>query len=562
MKDWFTVIVPAVDGKEYEIEPEKLKQISEEGDIDIATLKQAFFGSGFDFILKTDDYSKIDKLVSVFKKHGIPCLPVSFSDLKVSVQVLNVSKMNFSDGKIVIQSGNENFEITPDNALVLIADGKSSEIRGIKKAVISSKRLALVTEDRAFIVDPEVAAILPLSGERNISRKANLINILEKFNEKRKVEISNVFYYKRGFFRDNLALAASFTCHILKNDFYYAQLPDSLVKKIEFKPVEDFNYRIYRNTFELMKKLYKINFTDKIVYPPMGLVTISLILTISGFRVNSNFLVSAGFFILWITLSWKLFQSWKIKHLIADTPTSKLRSAAAGFVEIKGRIYSPQPKVSPVSGAPCVFFRYRKEKYVTRGQRSGWELIEIGEGMSDYCVLRDETGEIGINLKNAKFFVTTAYTTHHTYKDMLYGIALSPFSSNVRYREEALQQGQSVYVLGTAKPLPKSISFGKFLSEVKKDKSKMKKFDLNGDGNIDTEEWEKALPQLHREYLAYKQIKGQASDLIVDLDKRNGIFIVSNEKEETLLKRINLVIPFYLAGSIVFLSLFLWSLTK
>ena len=181
--------------------------------------------------------------------------------------------------------------------------------------------------------------------------------------------------------------------------------------------------------------------------------------------------------------------------------------------------------------------------------------MEIGEGYADNCILRDETGEIGVNIRNASFLLTNKYTTNTTFYEMQYGLFAN---ENVRYTEEYILDGQSIYILGTAKPVSKGVSYGKFLSELKKDKEKMKRFDLNGDGVIDASEWSKAQEKLRNEYLEYKQFKGQASDLLIDRDKHNGIFVISNEKEHKILKRLKVALPLYFIGSIVFLVLTLW----
>lgn len=193
------------------------------------------------------------------------------------------------------------------------------------------------------------------------------------------------------------------------------------------------------------------------------------------------------------------------------------------------------------------------------GRYSHWDTVEIGEAFAKDCVLKDDTGEIGINLKNARFFLTTEYTTNTTYQMMNYGLF---GNSSVSYTEEYILDGQKVYVLGTAKPVSQSISYGKFLSLFKRDKEKLKKFDLNGDGVIDAEEWEKAQKKLKEEYLEYKQLKGQAADLIIDRDKSNGIFIVSNEGERNILKGLKIALPLYFVFSLIFLVLSLWLTIK
>ena len=68
-----------------------------------------------------------------------------------------------------------------------------------------------------------------------------------------------------------------------------------------------------------------------------------------------------------------------IRHgrIMQDTPTSKIRSASQGFVQLEGRARSldDKPLRVPGSGRQCVWFDYLIEKKVKTGKR--WRVIPV-----------------------------------------------------------------------------------------------------------------------------------------------------------------------------------------
>lgn len=88
----------------------------------------------------------------------------------------------------------------------------------------------------------------------------------------------------------------------------------------------------------------------------------------------------------------------KLKHylLIKDIPTSKIRSAAMGIVELKGKTVPKHLIFSPFSRKSCVYYRYRVEEYRKRHSKDGirysWEQIASGEKRISFY-LEDETGK-------------------------------------------------------------------------------------------------------------------------------------------------------------------------
>ncbi len=558
MENWNTIIVPTFYDETREFDRKKLKAIAEDSGLDIVTLKNAFIGKGIGFILKTSDVSKIEKAVKAFKNANIPCLPVNVSDVEKEIKVFKAKVVSpVSDGLKIESFDNNSFIIKED--IILVPDVSAQDISTVKKAIISSKKIALATKECVFLIDFERTRVLTPDGKKGISQKANLIQLLGKIKENGKLIIDSTFFYQGGFFRGDISRMAMFLAYAFKYGLYHSKLPQSLFVEIKERQKPIYRHKVIRHPIKTALYGYKLRLRDNVVYPPVFWISLFLFLVYMGARVREPVFFFAAFLLGFVICTFKLHRVWKTKVLIEDTPTSKLRSVAAGLVEVSGIITSPIPVVSPISGSPCVFFRYYKEVYVSGGRYSHWVLTEIGEGFAEDCILKDETGEIGVNVKNASYFLTNKYTTNQTFNEMRFSLF---GADNVRYTEEYILDGQKVYVLGTAKPVSKSTSYGRFLSMLKKDKEKMRDFDLNGDGVIDNEEWEKAQKKLKDEYLEYKQLKGQAADLVIDRDPRNKVFIISNEKEHSILKRLKIALPLYFIGSLVCLVLTLWLTVK
>jgi hypothetical protein len=179
----------------------------------------------------------------------------------------------------------------------------------------------------------------------------------------------------------------------------------------------------------------------------------------------------------------------------------------------------------------------------------------MGEAIPSKCYIDDGTGIIGLNLKAAEIKVKKPEKYTMTYKEMEMGFVPN-FFSNVRYEEEIIQTGESVYVLGTAKPEHKSKQFASFLAEAKKNPYNIQRFDMDGNGSLDPQEWEAAIPDLKNDFRKKILEQGQSFGLVLDRDPHHNLLVVATEKEENLIKKLQWRIPFYLVlGMISFLFL-------
>lgn len=202
---------------------------------------------------------------------------------------------------------------------------------------------------------------------------------------------------------------------------------------------------------------------------------------------------------------------WCIKRLsearfLLNTPTSKIRSAAQGYVELYG-VLDELPdgqQQAPLTGTPCLWWRFKIEEYDDDGKRKRWRVIE--SGVSEALVrLKDATGECLINPKGAEVRPSTRQVwsgSERHPRGLSEGVGLLGMlfsvGSQYRYTEERLHVGQPLYAIGDFRTQGGTEAFdltlaqGAVVREWKSDFAGMlQRFDSNGDGQLDPAEWER-----------------------------------------------------------------------
>jgi len=121
----------------------------------------------------------------------------------------------------------------------------------------------------------------------------------------------------------------------------------------------------------------------------------------SGFGVIfSGVFLSIGFF--------TYVNDLRLMREARNTPTSRIRSAAQGYVELNGTLIQRDDAPllqSPLTNTPCLWWSYSIEKKTSNGRRIGnsyhstsekWTTIDSGRS-EQWLLLRDETGQCAIN---------------------------------------------------------------------------------------------------------------------------------------------------------------------
>jgi hypothetical protein len=168
-------------------------------------------------------------------------------------------------------------------------------------------------------------------------------------------------------------------------------------------------------------------------------------------------------------------QRYLLAQKIKNTPTSKVRSAAVGLVELFGKARCKDAMDSPVSKARCIYWRVQGE-YYKPGKHGGWRDIYNASSSAQFF-LEDETGRMLVEPKEAEIDIPKDfYSEGHMSAGGIFGmfkakvldqkvldfLAATPAAGNafrahssfdLRITEWFIAEGDPLYVLGGAEPL-------------------------------------------------------------------------------------------------------------
>lgn len=290
-----------------------------------------------------------------------------------------------------------------------------------------------------------------------------------------------------------------------------------------------------------------------------------------------QFWLLLAFALVVTAVGFKLWRdSFRDARLMEDTPTSRIRSAAQGFVELVGTqdtAMDRRPR-APLTGREATWWSYSIEKKETHRDSNGnrqtrWRTVEK-KTSPDLILLRDGTGEVVVNPAGAQ--VTAGH------RERWYGHSRHPAggpgggdgggiagvvdfltSGRYRYTEELMRPGDPLFALGhfeTRTSVPDSEERirrrTELLAEWKENPAELvARFDEDGDGRVDMEEWERA--RAAAEAAVEEQVAREAGEPDVHLllkppDGRPFVLSVKEEEELTGAYRVR---------SVAFLILFL-----
>lgn len=255
-----------------------------------------------------------------------------------------------------------------------------------------------------------------------------------------------------------------------------------------------------------------------------------LVLLVIGFQIGSRdaWLAVLGAVALISFFAWR--GNFRRHRLIGDTPTSRVASAAQGYVELQGTAqYAPGSRpLSKLTALPCVWYRYVVER---KDNDDKWERMDAGAS-GDTFLLRDESGDCVIDPDGGEI-----YTRHRQRWNR----------GNYRYTEWALLPDDPLYAIGefttlnaATTPLSESSDVGALLAEWKQDRPRLlQRFDLNQDGEIDLQEWSLARAEARREVLRrHDEIRRLTSAIHIMRMPRDGrLYLVTNLDPDRLSRR-------------------------
>jgi hypothetical protein len=242
--------------------------------------------------------------------------------------------------------------------------------------------------------------------------------------------------------------------------------------------------------------------------------------------------------------------SYKRVRAIADIPTSRVASAAQGYVELFGRasIGSDNLIVSPLSGTSCIWFRYW---VYTRDNEKDWRETASGVSTTTFEI-SDGTGKCHIDPDNAEVITPDRRVS---------------YEGNYKHVEDLLYGGGSIYALGELTTLGGANSaldmkedVNALLAEWKKSPAVLReRFDMDKNGEVDVREWELARRAAVREVqLQHREIRAISGVNVMRAPRDGRLFLLSSLSPQKLRNKYLLWSVFHLVILISAASAALW----
>ena len=269
-----------------------------------------------------------------------------------------------------------------------------------------------------------------------------------------------------------------------------------------------------------------------------------LLLLLIGFKLESRTGWLACLSVMAVVSIFAWQSALRRLRIVRDTPTSRIASAAQGYVELTGwgKPFA-SPLTSKLSLTACLWYRYRIEHHQSRNE---WKTIETGES-DDSFILHDESGECIVDPERAEIL-----TSHHNqWQQGVY-----------RYTEWMLLEQDYIYVIGHFRTQGGSTTafdtraeLNELLAEWKKDMPALHaRFDLDNNGVLDMQEWALARSAARREVAKLQREAQSRPDInIIGLPRDGRLFLISNLSQESLSRR-------YLFWSVAHLAIFFGAL--
>lgn len=250
----------------------------------------------------------------------------------------------------------------------------------------------------------------------------------------------------------------------------------------------------------------------------------------------------------WLSLRWL-----RIARAIEDTPTSRIRSAAQGYVELAGRCRALDgtQNLAPLTQRPCVWWQFRiqqKAESSMRGnRRQSWKTINSGRSELPF-LLDDGTGQCIVQPTGAEVLTgesTTWYGGTPWPTQAVGASLLRPQQHRYRYVEERIYEHEQVCLLGQFRShtstgsIDTQAAVAALLAEWKQDQPALiERFDADRDGRVSVAEWERARGEAKRA-VADRQAQRPLTPAlhVVNHPDSGQLFLIAAFPEENVAKR-------------------------
>jgi E3 Ubiquitin ligase len=253
---------------------------------------------------------------------------------------------------------------------------------------------------------------------------------------------------------------------------------------------------------------------------------------------------------------WYAFKAWAKNRVIEDTATSRVRSAAQGYVELSGRGVMPPnaENKGPLTGMPCTWWRYKIEERRYSGRSRSWSTIQSDTSAVPF-LLDDGTGQCLVDPRGAEVFpgASDVWYGPSEWPEMhipngtgIFGWLVDTFvTDKYRYTEHRLQPHEHVCALGAFRSLggvsveDPDAAIADLLREWKKDQTTLlARFDSNHDGTLTSAEWDEARAAARRKVQDGRMSETRPPSVNVLAEPTDGrAFLLAASDGESLAQR-------------------------
>jgi len=175
-------------------------------------------------------------------------------------------------------------------------------------------------------------------------------------------------------------------------------------------------------------------------------------------------LLGVGGFIFGIVLFVRGFKLWRERRLIQNTPPARIRSMAMGLVEINGTVEPRSVLSAPFSGHSCAFW----EVDISTRTKEGWRVVHRNASGHPFFI-QDGTAAALVYPQGAECklvpgveevcngpFLPPCYADYLKQESLPLLNLMSV--GTMRFRERVVEDGQRIFILGTATPRTHSVA--------------------------------------------------------------------------------------------------------
>jgi hypothetical protein len=210
---------------------------------------------------------------------------------------------------------------------------------------------------------------------------------------------------------------------------------------------------------------------------------------------------------------WYALKAWRESRSVQDTPTSRVRSAAQGYVGLSGRVLLPEgvENRSPLTRQPCAWWSYTVEESNDDNRSGSWSTNDRGTSEILFF-LDDGTGRCLVDPRGAEVVSEDKSVWYGSTPWPEFRLPDSPGAAGAagklfdmvvrgkyRYTEHRLRIGSPLYAVGAFRSVGGvgNVDVASVAAELlrtwKKDQAGLlARFDKDHDGSISSAEWEAA----------------------------------------------------------------------